>query len=171
MNLVNQFGSTASERRIIMSNTNIAGGEPEEVSPCVLVVDDDNTVRMILTRQLRKRGFDVFSTGSGAEAIEMYCRSAQPIDLILMDVNMPGLSGPETFAALQAADPGVRCCFMTADIRSPIGMVLLARGALEVFDKPFASLSDLCERLRSHITRPADESGVSTIAEVAQWRS
>lgn len=142
----------------------VAAVEP----PCVLVVDDEDTLRMILTRELRKRGFDVFSTGSGAEAVEMYCRSARRIDLVLMDVNMPGMNGSETFDALRAADPSVRCCFMTADLRATTQAVLLARGAMEVFHKPFASLTDVCERLRSHAARPVDGASAE---EAVRWKS
>lgn len=146
------------------------GVGPGTGSPRVLVVDDDNALRTILTRELRKRGFDVYSTDSGAEAVELYCRSSRRIDLVLLDVNMPGMSGVETLDALQVADPGVRCCFMTADLRASTRDTLLARGALAVFDKPFASLTVLCEALRRHASTPAAGSGTST-EETCQWRS
>lgn len=138
------------------------GERPGTESPRVLVVDDDDTLRMVLTRELRKRGFDVYSTDSGAEAVELYCRSSRRIDLVLMDVNMPGMNGVETLDALRVADPCVRCCFMTADLRASTQETLLARGALAVFDKPFASLSDLCESLRGHASPPADGSAITT---------
>lgn len=122
--------------------------------PCVLVVDDEDALRVILTRELRRRGFDVYSTGSGAEAVEMYCRSSTRIDVVLIDVNMPGMSGPDALAALQANDPGVRCCFMTADQQPETREALLALGALMVFGKPFASVAELCDSLRRHAARP-----------------
>ncbi|VTU01440.1 response regulator receiver protein : Multi-sensor hybrid histidine kinase OS=Desulfarculus baarsii (strain ATCC 33931 / DSM 2075 / VKM B-1802 / 2st14) GN=Deba_1323 PE=4 SV=1: Response_reg [Gemmataceae bacterium] len=116
--------------------------------PCVLVVDDEDALRTILTRELRKRGFDVYSTGSGAEAVEMYCRSSIRVDVILMDVNMPGMSGQDALDAILAVDPCVRCCFMTADDRPGRHAALLARGAAAVFGKPFASVKDVCETLK-----------------------
>lgn len=117
-------------------------------SPCVLVVDDDDALRLILTRELRKRGFDVYSTDSGAEAVEMYCRSSVRIDVILMDVNMPVMSGPDAFDAIRLADPHARCCFMTADNQPGRRAALLACGAVEVFGKPFASVEELGEALK-----------------------
>ncbi len=153
-----------------MPRADAQSGGPGTGSPRVLVVDDDNTLCMILTRELRKRGFDVYSTDSGGEAVEMYCRSSRRIDLVLLDVNMPGMSGVETLDALRIADPGVRCCFMTADLRASTQDTLLARGALAVFDKPFASLAGLCEALRGHASTPAAGSGTST-EEACQWRS
>lgn len=125
-----------------------AGGLTATRPPTLLVVDDDDTLRTVLTRELRKRGFDVYSTGSGAEAVEMYCRSSARIDVVLMDVNMPGMSGPDALAAIRAVDPLARCCFMTADDRPGRHAALLARGATAVFGKPFASVRELCETLK-----------------------
>ena len=138
--------------------------------PCVLVVDDEDALRLILARELRKRGFDVYSTGSGAEAIEMYCRSATRIDVILMDVNMPEMSGPDTLGAILDVDPVVRCCFMTADDRLGQHATLLARGAVAVFGKPFASVKELCETLKQIAGETFGESD-SLVEGSAKWRS
>jgi two-component system OmpR family response regulator len=129
-----------------------------QVPPCVLVVDDEDALRAVLARELRKRGFDVYSTSSGAEAVEIYCRSSFRIDVVLMDVSMPGMSGPDALDAIRAADPFVRCCFMTADDRPGRHAMLLARGAAAVFGKPFASVRELCESLRQLAERRASGS-------------
>ena len=138
--------------------------------PCVLVVDDEDALRMILTRELRRRGFDVYSTGSGAEAVEMYCCSATRIDVVLMDVNMPGMSGPDTLDAIRAVDPLVRCCFMTADDRPGRHAALLARGAAAVFGKPFASVMELSETLKQIAGETFGESD-SLVGGSMKWRS
>ena len=123
--------------------------------PTILVVEDDDTLRVVLARELRKRGFSVRTVAGGDEAVEEYARSVGRIELVLMDVNMPGTSGPDALAALRSNHPGVRCCFMTADQRPTTRQALLARGALEVFGKPFESVARLCESLRRLSTRPA----------------
>ncbi len=138
--------------------------------PCVLVVDDEDTLRMILSRELRKRGFDVYSTGSGAEAVELYCRSSTRIDVVLMDVNMPGMSGPDALDAILAVDPFVRCCFMTADDRPGRHAALLARGAAAVFAKPFASVKALCATLLQLAGETLSESD-SMARGTATWKS
>ncbi|MCE9562376.1 MAG: response regulator [Planctomycetes bacterium] len=138
--------------------------------PCVLIVDDEDTLRVILTRELRKRGFDVYSTGSGAEAVEMYCRSSTRIDVVLMDVNMPGMSGPDTLDSIRDVDPFVRCCFMTADDRPGRHAALLASGAAAVFGKPFASVKELCETLKQIAGETFGESD-SLVERSAKWRS
>lgn len=116
--------------------------------PTLLVVDDDDTLRTVLARELRRRGFDVHSAGSGAEAVEMYRRLGGRIDLALLDLNMPGMSGPDVLAALGRIDPLVRCCFMTADARPETLAALRKAGGREVLAKPFASLAEVCETLR-----------------------
>ena len=154
----------------LLSRDGGAGPLPAQGPPCVLVVDDEDALRMILSRELRKRGFDVYSTDSGAEAVEMYCRSSTRIDVVLMDVNMPGMSGPETLGAILAVDPFVRCCFMTADDRPGRRAALLARGAAAVFGKPFASVKDVCETLKRIAGEVFGESNSVTGGSVT-WRS
>lgn len=135
-----------------------------------MVVDDEDSLRTILTRELRKRGFDVYSTGSGAEAVKMHCRSYTRIDVVLMDVNMPGVSGPDALDAILAVDPFVRCCFMTADDRPGRHAALLASGAAAVFGKPFASLKELCETLKQIAGATFGESD-SLVEGSAKWTS
>lgn len=147
-----------------------AGRRPAQGPPCVLVVDDEDALCRVLTRELRKRGFDVYPTGSGAEAVEMYCRSSARIDVVLMDVNMPGMSGPEALDAIRAVDPLARCCFMTADDRPGRRAALLARGASAVFGKPFASVKDVCETLKQIAGETFGESSSMTRGE-AKWTS
>ena len=149
--------------------TAVGDAHPDQ-PPTVLVVEDDDTLRVVLARELRKRGISVRTAADGAEAVEEYARPAGRIDLVLMDVNMPGLSGPEALAALRADHPGVRCCFMTADQRPTTRRALLARGALEVFGKPFESVAQLCESLRRLATRPAAGREPAT-KEATRWTS
>jgi CheY-like chemotaxis protein len=107
-----------------------------------LVVDDEAVLRSVLALALPRWGFEVLQAANGPEAVEIYRRQAETIDLILMDVNMPGPSGPETFDEIRAFDPEVRCCFMTGCLGNYSGEELRERGALGVLDKPF-DLADL----------------------------
>ncbi|MBX9582069.1 MAG: response regulator [Gemmataceae bacterium] len=154
----------------ILSRGGCADPPTAQDRPCVLVVDDDDTLRLILARELRRRGFDVYSAGSGAEAVEMCCRESARIDLVLMDVNMPGMSGPDALDAIRAAGPFVRCCFMTADDRPGRQAALLALGAAAVFGKPFASVRELCETLRRLVGEPSAGSD-SMVGGTVTWKS
>jgi anti-anti-sigma factor len=123
-------------------------GEPEAASvpeaerrfpvASVLVVDDDVAVRHVLHVGLRSRGFQVWSVGHGLQAVELYRRCRDQIDLVLLDVLMPGMDGPQTLAALQEICPDVRCCFMSGNSKGYTEEALLRLGAMRVLHKPFA---------------------------------
>ena len=102
----------------------------------ILVVDDEACVRDMLTIALRQQGFAVWPAGNGREALDLYRRHYAAIDVVLMDVRMPGLDGPETLAALQQFDPLVRCCFMSGDLGRYSELQLANLGAAAVILKP-----------------------------------
>src|ERR1700746_3141869 len=66
----------------------------------ILVVDDDREVRGLLKRGLHGQGLDVLLASDGQEALELFWRHREMIDLVLLDVCMPGLDGPQTATAL-----------------------------------------------------------------------
>ncbi len=127
-------------------------GRPERTVPAirpaggVLIVDDDAGVRTVLTAGLRRLGFAVWSAADGREAVETYRSCHVSIGMVLLDVRMPDMDGPETLAALRRFDPHVRACFVTGDAGRYSEQGLLALGALVVFQKP-PRLADLGERL------------------------
>jgi signal transduction histidine kinase/CheY-like chemotaxis protein len=116
-------------------------------SQSVLLVDDEPTVRRSMARLLKRAGFDVREAASGAEAMEAYGRDAP--DLVLLDLNMPGLDGEATQARLLALDPDVKIVFATGDGDTRRHSVLLGRGALAVLEKPY-SLDALFAVLAEH---------------------
>jgi CheY-like chemotaxis protein len=73
----------------------------------VLVVEDDNDIRSLLSLALPLYGFTVLAACAGAEALERCRRHPESIGLAVLDVRMPGLSGPETLVALREIHP--RC--------------------------------------------------------------
>jgi CheY-like chemotaxis protein len=112
----------------------------------LLVVDDEEYVRDVLDRALKQQGFTVWLAARGQEAISLYRRHSQAIDLVLLDVRMPGLDGPQTLAALQEMNAQVRCCFMSGDLGSYADWQLCNLGAARVIRKPFR-LAEVAEVL------------------------
>jgi CheY-like chemotaxis protein len=87
-------------------------------SPTVLVVDDDDSVRIITELALEKiAGWDVISAGGGAEALEL-AREHRP-DAVLLDLMMPDMDGRATFLALRAeqATRDIPVVLLTAKLR------------------------------------------------------
>jgi len=113
----------------------------------VLVVDDDPGIRGLLTTALPRHGCAVWCACSGQAAVQVYEQNRAAIGVVLLDVQMPGLDGPQTLDALRAVDPGVRAVFMTGDAGHYTQDDLTRRG-VAVLRKPFACLADLAETLR-----------------------
>ena len=105
--------------------------------PGILVVDDDVAVRTLLNAALWHYGFAVWLAGDGTQALELYQELRADIDLVLLDVQMPGRDGPQTLAALRRINPEFLCCFMTADSKAYTQEELLEQGAVRVLQKPF----------------------------------
>jgi len=103
----------------------------------VLVVDDEEMVRGVLNLGLRHDGFAVWLAANGEEAVALYRRHRADIDVVLLDVRMPGPDGPQTLAALRRFDPQVRCCFMSGDLGGHTEERLREGGAAAVLLKPF----------------------------------
>ncbi len=103
----------------------------------ILAVDDDEGVRGVLGIGLRQLGFAVWLAAGGSEALDLYRRHHEAIDVVLLDVRMPGTDGPQTLAALQELNPRIRCCFMSGDLGGYTEEGLRNLGAATVVDKPF----------------------------------
>ena len=101
----------------------------------VLLVDDETPFVEALTKRLEKRGLTVLPSYSGPEAMEKLAADSH-IDVVVLDVKMPGMDGVDTLKAIKAAHPLVEVIMLTghATVESAIeGMKL---GALDYLMKP-----------------------------------
>lgn len=78
----------------------------------VLVVDDDTLTRRFVDRVLREAGFETAVAESGAEAMAV-AESFQPLDLVLTDLMMPGMSGDELARRLRTTEPNLKVLYLT----------------------------------------------------------
>lgn len=127
---------------------------PAKRRPGVLVVDDEEGIRRVLQVGLRSYGLTVWVAADGHEAAEVYRSFRDAIDIILLDVRMPGRDGPQTLLALRELDPDARACFMSGFAGQYSDQNLLDRGALAVFKKPLR-LGELARRLLALIPSPS----------------
>jgi two-component system, cell cycle sensor histidine kinase and response regulator CckA len=80
----------------------------------IVVVDDDDRIRSMTASALRERGFDVQDFDSGAAALA--AMTDMRVEIILSDVQMPGMSGPEFVAAALHVQPDVKVHYMSGDV-------------------------------------------------------
>ena len=99
-------------------STEAPGRSPQDPAAAprstILVVDDEAGVRVMVARMLSLNGYAVVSAQSGEEALAIVQDYAAPIDLVLTDVRMPEMSGPELVGRLLALRPGIRVMYMSA---------------------------------------------------------
>ena len=103
--------------------------------------------RTMLGKALAHHGYAVWLAAGGLEAVDFYRQHQEQVDLVLLDVVMPEMSGRETLAALQKINPYVHCCFISGEPNSYPRESLLALGASAVLEKPFG-LVDISHVLR-----------------------
>lgn len=101
----------------------------------VLVVEDELKIRELVRRYLEREGLAVLTTGSGAEALTML--DAQPVDLIVLDLNLPDISG-ETIAAEVRTRGAIPILMLTAKSTEADRIRGLELGADDYLTKPFS---------------------------------
>ena len=104
----------------------------------VLVVDDEENVRGSIRQVLERNGFRVLLAGDGEEAMRVFRSSAGPIDLLLTDAVMPGVSGAELAERLCGRLPGLKVIYMSRQAENPSRLGGQVDGGAEILEKPFS---------------------------------
>jgi FixJ family two-component response regulator len=106
------------------------------LNPLVAVVDDDESVRESLPALLTECGFEVKAFSSAEQFLA--CDSLGETRCLILDVAMPGMTGPELHRALRLAGRNVPTIFITAGGSETVRQSLLEQGAVECLFKPFS---------------------------------
>lgn len=116
----------------------------------VLIVDDEPVLSSVLARRLRARGFVVTTANSGPEALVLI--DEEPFDLIMLDVMMPGMTGPEVLGRIRErwTKADLPVLMLTSRSDSDTIVQALENGANDFLQKP-CSLPVLIARVRAHI--------------------
>jgi two-component system, cell cycle sensor histidine kinase and response regulator CckA len=126
-----------SEAPVVETEPRRDPDEPMPVGETILVVEDEDVVRSLAERILRRRGYRVLSAASGREALEAVAGVEFPIDLVLSDVVMPGMSGPETVAQLSRRGHRFRVLYMSGYTDDHLGPYGVSRDRIDFLPKPF----------------------------------
>jgi two-component system, cell cycle sensor histidine kinase and response regulator CckA len=106
--------------------------------PTVLIVDDEEGVRSILTRLLAHIGYSVITASDGEMALDMVRSNALQIDCVLLDVAMPGMNGLQLARLLREQDPDVPLVMMSGHAVPWLPGLTDELGLAGFLQKPFA---------------------------------
>ena len=121
---------------------------PRAGDETVLLVEDETVVRQLVAEILEMNGYTVLQAGDGPSALELVRRHGGTIELLITDVVMPGMSGPEVAQAVTSRRPGTDVLYMSGYTDSAIGHHGVLEPDVAFLQKPF-SADDLTRKVRS----------------------
>jgi signal transduction histidine kinase/CheY-like chemotaxis protein len=124
------------------------GVAPARGSETILLVEDEAVVRQLVAEILESNGYGVLQAADGPSALELLRRHTGPVDLLVTDVVMPGMSGPEVANAVSARLPGTRVLYISGYTDSAIGHHGVLEPGIAFLQKPF-SAGDLTRKVRA----------------------
>ncbi len=136
----------ASEKAVQPSPN--AAGEIIRGAGTILLVDDEGMILDVGASMLEELGYSVFEAKGGKEAVEIYKANKDKIDLIILDMIMPGMHGGAVYDILKAFDPGVRVILSSGYSLEGEAAEILERGCDGFIQKPF-NMTKLSDEIRT----------------------
>lgn len=116
---------------------NASSAPPVSTRPLVLVIDDEEMVREAVSDILELAEIETLTATGGAEGLLLYHAYQDRIGLVILDMRMPGMSGPETFEQLVAIDPDVRIVLSSGYNEADMTTFLATRQPVGFLQKPY----------------------------------
>jgi two-component system cell cycle sensor histidine kinase/response regulator CckA len=104
----------------------------------ILVAEDEEAIRNLIENVLSDRGYRIITATNGAEALDLVRAHAETIDLVITDVVMPRVSGPELVERLQADQLGMKVIFMSGYAKQG-SLAAIEDAKVEILEKPFST--------------------------------
>ena len=136
----------------------------------ILVVEDHDNVRHMTATALGRYGYRVLSAGNGDEALQLCAAHPEPIHLLLTDVIMPGITGPELAERLSASRDGMAVLYMSGYTDQTMAHSGVLDSGVQLLSKPF-SPSELAERVRGALGSEASAATVLLLSADGERRA
>ncbi len=133
-------------REEMQAPRNIAEGAPVG-QETILLVDDEDMIWDVIIDMLQGLGYSVILAANGREAVEIYAANSEQIDLVLLDMVMPEMTGSAAFYRLRELDPEVKVLLSSGYVGEDEAQSLLRDGARGFLEKPY-SVEQLARRMR-----------------------
>jgi PAS domain S-box-containing protein len=121
--------------------------EDGNVTATILMIDDEDTLRLPVARMLRRKGFTILEAGDGATGIDLFQVHATEIDIVLLDLTLPGMSGGEILEGLRKIRPDTKVVVSTAYGRDSAFSALSEPKSVYYLQKPY-QIQELTALLR-----------------------
>ncbi|MCX5917161.1 MAG: PAS domain S-box protein [Deltaproteobacteria bacterium] len=113
----------------------------------VLLVDDEETIVEVIEKALILTGFKVLVARGGEEAVEVFKKNRERIDIVILDMIMPGMGGGKVFDSLRAIQPGVKVVLSSGYSIDGEASQIMSRGCNGFIQKPFG-IKELSQKIR-----------------------
>jgi len=133
--------------------TSVASDDAGRGSETILVVEDETHVRALVAQMLQVSGYTVLTAANPVAALELSGRHPEPIHLLLTDVVMPEMSGPELCQRLQSLRPQTRVLYMSGYTDEALGRHGVLEPGTFLLQKPF-SIDALGQKVREVLDAP-----------------
>jgi CheY-like chemotaxis protein len=143
----------AVERAVVPAAAPTPTPAPQPVTAgVVLLVDDEDMLRAVTRRSLKRAGYEVIEARNGLEGVERFRERRADITVVVLDMAMPIMGGAECFRQLRAIDASVRVLLASGYTLEQDARECLASGALGFLEKPFrtARLLEALASIRSN---------------------
>lgn len=120
----------------------------------LLIVDDEAEVAEILSLRLSRRGFDTSAVFSGQECLDFL--NKQTVDIVMLDVKMPGIGGLEVLDAITLEHPSIAVIMLSGHVDPEAAMDGISRGAFCYELKPI-DIDTICNKIEDAVRQKALE--------------
>jgi DNA-binding NtrC family response regulator len=137
----------------------------------VLLVDDEEEFVETLAERMRSRGMEVATSNSGVEALELI--DTEPYDVVILDLQMPGMDGIEALARIKRRQPDIQVVLLTGHATVEKGVEAMKQGALEFLEKPIdlSQLSEVIHRAKAEKMILVEQDAEERIREILREKS
>jgi DNA-binding NtrC family response regulator len=137
----------------------------------VLLVDDEEEFVETLAERMRSRGMEVATSTSGGDALDLIDR--EPYDVVVLDLQMPGMDGLEALARIKRRNPDIQVVLLTGHATVEKSVEAIKRGALEFLEKPIdlATLSEVIHQAKAEKMILVEKDTEERIRDILHERS
>ena len=129
----------ASRRNLKAARSVVSPPRMTEPSPRILVVDDDDLIRLVATRLFRRHGAEVDTAASGAEGVGRFAEDPARYAMVLLDLTLPDLAGEQVFAKLREHSATVPVVFTSGHPLEDVAHRIEGLPGATFLQKPFSN--------------------------------